>query len=190
MMKERDPCVSVCIRSVIYLLTFLIIRVFHARARARARRLLPSSYNNNSQLVNPSFHAIRGEKFLAPKFFNFVRRTREKTFEDWRDDNRRVLSSRIPSRPGRKGRPGARLSLRPRAINFTNSLAVARATQKARCDETGLRLGPLIATRSRKYVLLAIRSARKRRVLLRCPARRTRTDIIPSFLRVIAYSSE
>lgn len=52
--------------------------------------------------------------------------------------------------------------LRPWTINFKNSrdaLANARTTQKARCDETGLGLGPLIAASSRKYVLLAIRSA-------------------------------
>jgi len=41
------------------------------------------------------------------------------------------------------------------------------ATQKARCDETGLRRGPLIAAPSRKYVLLAIRSARKSTCTLR-----------------------
>lgn len=60
--------------------------------------------------------------------------------------------------------PEKSISLRPRAINFKNSRDGSQracATQKARCDETGLRLGPLIAAPSRKYVLLAIRSARK-----------------------------
>lgn len=96
------------------------------------------------------------EKFSARKFFNFAS-------EHARRSRTGVMiigvSSRILETRGEKA---AGISLRPRAINFTNSLAVARATQKARCDETGLRLGPLIATRSRKYVLLAIRSARKR----------------------------